>query len=125
MAKASVLGCLLLVHAAYSAYEHHHHFRHVTAVPRDIWLELLVALVLLNIGAIQGLANEDRLALISGERQAPPKKYLRPIEISAAMQSRNSLQVTEHQTLDLRVDFFNVTAKRKEYLEWKQLLGQT
>lgn len=118
MSLSYIAGGLLITHAAYSSYEHHQFLKSATAIPLDIVLELIIGLILLNFGALESITNGPRLGITHSNLVKHPKIYLRPIEMSQAMESINSLGVSEFEELDSRVDFLDVRQKRKEYMEW-------
>lgn len=120
MLLANVIGGMLLLHAGYSSYEHHQLLKHASLLPLDVVLELIIAIILLNFGTIESLRNTPRQGVVYGDLVEPKKMYLKPIGMSEAMELVNQLGVTEHEELDSRVDFMDVRAKRKEYLEWEQ-----
>lgn len=120
MAITNVVGALLLLHAAYSSYEHHQVLKHATLVPQDIVLELVIALVLLNFGTLELLKNKLRRGVAHNGIVEPETAYLQPIHMGRAMAAVNRLGVTQYEELDTRPDFVDVRAKRKEYLEWAQ-----
>ncbi|OBA23958.1 hypothetical protein METBIDRAFT_30316 [Metschnikowia bicuspidata var. bicuspidata NRRL YB-4993] len=114
----SILGFMLLLHAAYSSYEHHQLLKGVTVIPRDIIYEMLLGLVLLNFGTIQSLKNSDRLAVISAQIISPPNKYLGPISISEAVLTNNSLEISAYEILESRVELMDIRRSREDYLNW-------
>lgn len=109
------VGAICLIHAAYSSYEHHQVLS--SAVPRDIVLEVVVGLVLINFGAIK--ANAARMSLTSSDRVAPPSRFLQPIDTSKAAEAMKALGYSEHEVLETRVDFVDVRQKREEHLKFK------
>lgn len=113
-----VLGSLLVIHAGYSVYEHHQIFKLTTGLSRDIIGEVLVGLVLVNFGAFKSIANQSRFGLTHNKEVFSLKQFLRPIEMSQAMESVNALGITEFEEYDTRVDFLDVVEKRRQYREW-------
>lgn len=84
----------------------------------DIVLELVIGLVVLNFGVLASIVNTPRLGVSHPHLVKRLSTYLRPIEMSAAMESINALGVSEYEELDTRVAFMDVRQKRKEYMEW-------
>lgn len=108
-----------MLHAGYSAYEFHSILKSTNSwVPSDIILEVVVALIIINYGAIQSIRNKPRLGIGHDELVQPAHPYLRSIHLSEATCSINRLGVTEFEELDTRPEFINVKQKRKEYAEW-------
>ncbi|SGZ47744.1 CIC11C00000004091 [Sungouiella intermedia] len=117
MSISYVVGGLLILHAGYSSYEHHQ-FLSSTDIPTDIILELVIGLVVLNFGVLASIINTPRLGIAHSQVVKHANRYLRPIEMSAAMDSINALGVSEFEEFDTRVEFLDIRQKRKEYLEW-------
>lgn len=115
-----IAGSFLIIHAGYSSYEHHQYLKSSTPLPLDVVLELIVGLILLNFGALESITNTRRLGITHSNPVDHPKTFLRPIEMSQAMESINALGVSEYEELDTRVDLMDIRKKRKEYLEWAQ-----
>lgn len=112
-----IVGVALLVHAGYSAHE----YRSLAAdmpFPPDVALESIVALLLINANALYSIRNKPRMGVTHNQEVRPDLEYLLPIGFSEALTLVNKLGVTEMETLDTRVDFMNVTEKRKEVAEW-------
>ncbi|GEQ66502.1 hypothetical protein JCM33374_g165 [Metschnikowia sp. JCM 33374] len=112
------IGSLLLLHAAYSSYEHHQLVEPTSSVPHDIILEIILGLLALNFGTIQNLRNTERVSLMKGEKVQPTEKYLEPIKLSQAMLTLNNLGVSEYEDLECRVDFMDIRQKRKDHLNY-------
>lgn len=78
----------------------------------------MIGLVVLNFGVLNSILNKPRLGVSHPQRVEQKFRYLRPIEMSQAMEAVNALGVSEFEELESRVDFIDVRQKRKEYLEW-------
>lgn len=116
----SFIGCILLLHAAYSSYEHHQLLKNTSGVSHDIFLELILGIIALNFGTIQSLKTSERLSVKSAESISPSHKYLEPIKLTKAMLTLNSLGVSEYENLESRVDFMDIGNLRKNHLNWSQ-----
>lgn len=114
-----VIGSLLVIHAGYSVYEHHQVLKITTGLSRDIIGEVLIGLVFINFGAFKSIANKSRFGLTHDNEVLSLKQFLRPIEMSQAMESVNALGITEFEEYDTRIDFLDVVEKRRQYREWK------
>lgn len=113
-----LIGGLLVLHAGYSSYEHHQILKHASGIARDIIGELFVGLIIINFGAFQSIANSSRYGLTHDKIVTSLKPFLRPIEMSEAMQSVNLLGITEFEEYDSRIDFLDVVEKRRQHREW-------
>lgn len=120
MSLTTASGALLILHAAYSSYEHHQLLKHAFGIPRDIVLELVIGLILLNFGALESIRNTPRLGITHSNKVEHLKLYLRPIQMNLAMEAINALGVSDFEELDTRVEFLDVREKRKEYMEWSR-----
>lgn len=120
MSVANTIGYLILLHAAYSSYEHHQVFKTVSAFPTDIVLELVIGLLVVNFGTLDSLRCPKSQALDHGQVVENKHKYLKPIEMSKAMISVNELGATEYEYLDTRLELIDITSKRQEYARWKK-----
>lgn len=119
MALAFLIGGILLIHAGYSSYEFHSILKSASStVPLDIMLEAVVAILIINYGAIQSIRNKPRLGLGHDKLVEPTHAFMRPIKLSEATGSINKLGISEYEELDTRADFVDVRKKRKEFAEW-------
>lgn len=120
MSVTNTIGYLILLHAAYSSYEHHQVFKTIGEFPTDIILELVIGLLVVNFGTLDSLRYPKSRALDHGHVVENKHKYLKPIEISKAMVSVNELGATEFEYLDTRLELVDLQAKRQEYANWKK-----
>ena len=114
------LGCVLLLHATYSSYEHHHIVKTASGIPVDITAELVIGLLCINFGTIKSLRAPYRLSIIEAVRVPPSGTYLEPIRTAQAMLTVNELGIYEHDNLLSRVDFMDIRQKRSSHLSWTQ-----
>lgn len=120
MALTSVIGYVVLLHAAYSSYEHHQIFKNTSSIPTDIILELVIGLLVVNFGTLDSLRYGKPRALDTGNVVENKCKYLKPIQMSKAMIGVNELGATEFEHLESRLEMSDVIAKRQEYSQWKK-----
>lgn len=112
-----LVGALLLLHGGYLAYEFYYIAASNTSVPMDITLEVAVGSMLLILGAIESIKNQPILAL-DGTKVAPQATFLQPILQQLAFAEKKQLGLHDWQQLELRKDFVDVVAKRRQYNEW-------
>lgn len=118
MTVTNTLGYLLLLHAAYSSYEHHHTLKLSSTLPTEIILELVIGLMVVNFGTLGQLQYPRSAVLETGMMLENEHTYLKPIEMSRAMVAVNKLGVSEYEYLDTRVELMDVRKKREEYARW-------
>lgn len=110
-----LLGGLLLLHGGYLAYEHNYVSANaLRPLPNDIILEVIVGVVVMVFGAMALIRNQPQLS-VTGEKVAPAATYLQPIDQQLAFAEKKQLGVHDWQPLELRPDFVDVLAKRREY----------
>lgn len=123
---AYILGTALLLHAAYSSFEHHQLSKALTLasaglLPYDIWLEVLVGLVVFGIGALNSIENTGFLSLRSAEDNSvhtSDSRFMKHIEMKHAMRVLNKIGISEHEEFETRVPFIDIRKKRAEYAAW-------
>lgn len=123
---AYVLGSALLLHAAYSSFEHHQLAQALNslaagALPYDIWLEVLVGVVVFGVGALNSIENTGFLSLRSPDDNSvhtSDNRFLKHIEMKHAMRVLNKIGVSEHEEFETRVPFIDIRKKRAEYAAW-------
>ncbi|KAJ5166784.1 Magnesium transporter [Penicillium canariense] len=103
----TLFGLVLLAHAGYSAHEHSVLFSNArlassTALPPDIIVEVLVAVLVVSIGLV---LSADKLKPISWRDWAG--------EIERDGGARNP-----YLSLEERYGFWDIRAKRKEFADW-------
>lgn len=115
-----MVGILMLVHAAYSSYEHHS----LTvgglgrlSIPHDIVLETMVAIVIIGYAAIQLIRNELKLS-IDNKVVSSSHTYLKPIEMKQAVKELELLGVSDFSKLENRLDFIDIKLKRQQFQDW-------
>lgn len=113
-------GLLVLVHAAYSSYEHHSltfGTAAVYSIPTDIILETVIGIIIIGYAAIQLVSNDMKLS-IDGKLIKPEYAYLKPIEMKHAVKELELLGVSDYSKLDNRLDFIDIKAKRNQFQSW-------
>ncbi|KAL1953555.1 hypothetical protein VTO42DRAFT_2611 [Malbranchea cinnamomea] len=105
----TTIGLILLAHAGYSAHEHSLLYGTTHALPQDITLETLLAIVLVTTGLVLGA---EKLKPISWSVWAG--------EIEQRGGADNPFRGIEE-----RIGFWDVRAQRKEFASWmkEQNLG--
>ncbi|OQD69991.1 hypothetical protein PENDEC_c028G05727 [Penicillium decumbens] len=99
----TLFGLVLLAHAGYSAHEHTVLFSNTRlALPQDIIVETLVAVVVVSVGLVLGA---EKLKPISWRDWAG--------EIERDGGARNP-----YLSLEERYGFWDIRAKRKEFADW-------
>lgn len=110
-----LLGTLLLLHGGYLAYEHNYVSSNaLQRLPGDIILEVVVGVVLMVYGAMALVRNQPKLS-VDGDKVAPAATFLQPIDQQLAYAEKKQLGVHDWQPIELRPDFVDVVAKRREY----------
>ncbi|KAJ5180616.1 hypothetical protein N7492_003826 [Penicillium capsulatum] len=100
----TLFGLVLLAHAGYSAHEHTVLFSNASAaaVPQDIIVETLVAVVVVSLGLVLGA---EKLKPVSW------RDWAGEIE-------RNGGARNPYMGLEERYGFWDIRAKRKEFADW-------
>lgn len=113
-------GLLVLVHAAYSSYEHHSLTFGTTSlfsIPTDIILETVVGIVIIGYATIQLVGNEMKMS-IDNKLVTPNYTYLKPIEMKHAVKELELLGVSDYSKLENRLDFIDIKSKRNQFQTW-------
>lgn len=118
MGIINTFGAVLLLHSAYSSYEHHHALKNPGALPTDIILELIIGLLLVNFGTLHSLKCPISVTLEKGLILENCHTYLKPIEMSKAMIAVNELGYSEYEYLETRIELMDVVTRRKKYTAW-------
>ncbi|RMJ23123.1 hypothetical protein PHISP_06017 [Aspergillus sp. HF37] len=113
----TLFGLILLAHAGYSAHEHtalYSNARYSTtmasasaALPQDMVIEALVALVVVSVG------------LVLGAEQLKPISW----SVWAGQIEREGGEGNPYRRLEERTGFMDVRVKRKEFADWIRNAG--
>lgn len=135
---AYFFGLLILVHSGYSSFEFHqwtkssiHESSHL--LPFDIVIESIIGILVIVVGAVKSIENEPSYT-IDGKKVDDPDsilkdvqinekvytsdKYLKPIEMKKAVEVIEKIGLSDYEVFETRVEFIDILAKRKEYLDW-------
>lgn len=127
------IGLIILLHASYSSYERH---QLVEPLSKSIIHETIYGVVLIIFALIYSIKNSPFYTVkgkvtneadgvlndfLINEEVDLGHEYLKPIQMSKAVEVIERIGVSNHEDLISRIDFLDVVKKRKEYDEWRSI----